>query len=69
MTKGILAVLTISVLVGTLAGVLAGPLPGIGMFAGTAVVGSIAVLLWRKPPRSKGAGAKARARASQARGR
>jgi hypothetical protein len=47
MTKGILAVLTVSVLMGTLAGALAGPATGLGMFAGTAVVGSIAVVLWR----------------------
>lgn len=47
MTKNILAVLTVSVLVGSLAGALAGPVTGIGMFAGTAVFGSIAVVLWR----------------------
>ena len=47
MMRRILAVLAVSVVVGIATGVLAGPLPGIGVFAGAAVLGSIAVVLWR----------------------
>jgi hypothetical protein len=47
MMKRILAVLAASVLMGIVAGVLAGRLPGIGVFAGAAVLGSIVVVLGR----------------------
>lgn len=47
MMKRILTVLAVSLLMGIVTGVLAGTLPGVGVFAGAAVVGSIAVVLWR----------------------
>ena len=47
MMKRILTVLAVSLLMGIAIGVLAGTLPGVGVFAGAAVVGSIAVVLWR----------------------
>lgn len=47
MMKRILAVLAVSVVTGIAVGVLAGTLAGVGVFAGAAVIGSIAVVLWR----------------------
>lgn len=47
MMKRILAVLAVSVLLGMVVGVLAGRLPGVGVFAGAAVLGSIVVVLGR----------------------
>lgn len=47
MTKTICMALALSVTIGLIAGLAAGPLPGVGTFALVAVAGAMAVVLWR----------------------